>query len=66
MVGGMWLTSACGWVCRGAAAVIVVAFCVVLSFEFKSLCGPGEPGKLLEQARVYSILGITLTINPQP
>ena len=31
----MWLTSA-GWVCRGAAAVIVtVAFCVLCCFEMQ-------------------------------
>ena len=34
--GGMWLTSSCGWVCRGAAAVMVtVAFCVLCCFEMQ-------------------------------
>ena len=29
-VGGMWWTSACGWVCRGAAAAIVRCFLFLL------------------------------------
>ena len=62
-VGGKWLTSTCGWVRRGAAAAIVR--CFLCCFEFKSLSGPGEAGKLMEQGlshRTTHVLGIDILV----
>ena len=53
----MWLTSACGWVCRGGAAVIimyVVAFCVVLS---SNRSAAQENRGSLEQGLLIGVLG---------